>query len=808
MSEPLKAEAFLGTADSGVPLFNRDPGWLRTLQNMRVRPRGGEMAGGWLEARGGREGLRPAGGTATQLSASGYFSGFHQFTSPRGVAIGTANNGTAFGRDIGPRSVFRIFGSADNLTGQYPVVGTNVDTANHWWAFGSTAPFTRLEFNIAQGTGGSYSVVWEYWNGAAWTALTSVVAVDFKTSGVHVCHWSKESNWAPLTLVGDTANAVAGIHLYWVRVRISAIGASGADCWITGSHILSDWVGHRKVFGVLNSVSGVFGQKFVYGQDAALNALWITPAGGTGWGVSSRNQRLRDHFLDFQGTCLHANGNTQRRFDGLSWRDLGFLAPAFSVSAATNTAGPPQFGRACIFSYYMTVGYGPGGSWGESSPTLIGQATMTNTEFAALTWTFSTQPSDDATVLHIYRSADETGTPASAAGSLPAFRIASIDRPVGGVFPTSLSGGDSVYAFPVPSQPMDDSDRTPPGPCKFIDELRGRVLLAASDEFPNRGWWSHTGEGEAYDQEEQYVELKKPIIATAVAFDTWFLWSEDEMVAVSDLDEDIPNIYDVPGGVGAVADAAKSRYGVVMWPSRDGVYAMGPDFKPERVTGTHNQTFGKMSVETHGGSWALFYDSCYHIHLLDRDGVPVGSTPAWRFDLLWPHWNTVDTSLSPLATIVAPFGHADEGVEHPIFGNVNLVVNDRIPRVGEYTTTDDGVGYPCIADIHFGPSGFRKFRPRRASFYFQNDGGWATPVVSNAPGHTTIFKGPTSYGTPTPKVGSDYSLIVANPTDAPSGTQDIVVRFAATTQAGGSVGGQRLVAGYFDGEILEIHPTG
>lgn len=801
MSTPIAVETFHGTVDSKTPLFNRDPGWLKTLSNMRVRP------GGWLEVRGGREGLRPSGGTAAPVHSSGYFVGFHQYQDPSGVAIPTAN-AIVYGRNIAPRPCFRIFGPADNIGTEYPVVGTNVETTSHYWAFGAIRPFTRLTFNIAQGCGGgsTYAITWEYWNGAAWAALTGPTE-DFKTAGVRVVDWNLPANWAPLALVGDTTNTIGGVYLYWVRARVSTIGVATQDCWNTLVPILSDWSGHSKLFASLNGVSGGnYAQTRVYGQDAGGLALWMLPLSATGWADNSRNRELTERYQDYQGTCLRVNGLSQRRFDGFSWRNLGFTSPAFTVSGVVPTLGPPAIGQASRFTYYMTLGYGPGGAWGESAPTTIGNVLLAATDYAALTWTFAGgSPPDDASQIHLYRSQDEFLVPPSSRGLLPAFRIATIDRGVGiGAAGFPVAYNDSTYGF-ISEDALDFTDRTPPGPCRFVNELSGRILLARSEKFPNRGWWSLPGEGEAFDQIRRFVELRKPITGSVVAFDTWFLWSEDEMIGVSDLGEAIPNIFEVQGGTGSVApNAAVTRYGVVTWLSKDGVYAMGADLKVERITPDHGDIFGKMSPETHGGSWARFYDSLYDVHLLTPGGVPVGSQPRWRFDLLQPHWNESSVARSPLAEVTAPLGHADYGVPHPVFGDTNPSTSDRTPYIGEYTTADAGTGFDCIADIHFGPRGLRKFEASRFVAYYQADSAWGTPVISAPPGAAYIWSGPPGYGTPTPVAGTDYKVIVANPNKI-GAAQDIVIRFKATTVPGGVARNQRIVACYLDGEHELIH---
>lgn len=78
--------------------------------------------------------------------------------------------------------------------------------------------FSSLIFDITQKSE-NITVVWEYWNGSAWTTLTVQDNTDqFKREGVNSVNWLIPSNWATTTV-----NSVVG---YWVRARISAVAAS------------------------------------------------------------------------------------------------------------------------------------------------------------------------------------------------------------------------------------------------------------------------------------------------------------------------------------------------------------------------------------------------------------------------------------------------------------------------------------------------------------------------------------------------------------------------------------------------------
>lgn len=83
---------------------------------------------------------------------------------------------------------------------------------------GFSGPFSSIVFNVGT-VAADITVVYEYWNGAAWTALTvEDNTAGFTVSGKGGVYWVQPGNWA-LT----TVNALEG---WIVRCRVSAIGAS------------------------------------------------------------------------------------------------------------------------------------------------------------------------------------------------------------------------------------------------------------------------------------------------------------------------------------------------------------------------------------------------------------------------------------------------------------------------------------------------------------------------------------------------------------------------------------------------------
>lgn len=106
----------------------------------------------------------------------------------------------------------------------YNLLGT-VPTVNKAVYFGSKTSdtnvpggtFSGVVFDITQ-IAQDITIVWEYWNGSSWAALTVQDSSNgFRILGGGSVHWVIPAIWA--------TTAVNGITGYWVRARISALGA-------------------------------------------------------------------------------------------------------------------------------------------------------------------------------------------------------------------------------------------------------------------------------------------------------------------------------------------------------------------------------------------------------------------------------------------------------------------------------------------------------------------------------------------------------------------------------------------------------
>lgn len=93
-------------------------------------------------------------------------------------------------------------------------------------ASANAAPFTSIVFDIGTAQTDLTTIVWEYWNGGAWAVLstadgttTSGITPSFIFTGVRAINWQAPAAWS------TSASAVNTVSGWWVRARITAIGA-------------------------------------------------------------------------------------------------------------------------------------------------------------------------------------------------------------------------------------------------------------------------------------------------------------------------------------------------------------------------------------------------------------------------------------------------------------------------------------------------------------------------------------------------------------------------------------------------------
>jgi hypothetical protein len=107
---------------------------------------------------------------------------------------------------------------ANNTTANDMTLLPPVPAVNDAYYFGFTVNLVdTIRVNIGTPGVGTWTIVWEYWNGASWTGLSNVVdgTTGFKAAaGNHDMNFDRPANWALTT--------VKTISAYWIRARVSA----------------------------------------------------------------------------------------------------------------------------------------------------------------------------------------------------------------------------------------------------------------------------------------------------------------------------------------------------------------------------------------------------------------------------------------------------------------------------------------------------------------------------------------------------------------------------------------------------------
>jgi hypothetical protein len=84
-------------------------------------------------------------------------------------------------------------------------------------------PFSNVIFDLAQAAAGNIQGTWEYWSGAAWTAIAdfddTTILTTYELGGTGVCYinFTPVAGWAEMT--------VNGVYGYWIRLNVTAIAA-------------------------------------------------------------------------------------------------------------------------------------------------------------------------------------------------------------------------------------------------------------------------------------------------------------------------------------------------------------------------------------------------------------------------------------------------------------------------------------------------------------------------------------------------------------------------------------------------------
>lgn len=91
-------------------------------------------------------------------------------------------------------------------------------SAGDAYYFGDDNQFDAMDLNVSTAGDGTWTIVWEYYDGSSWTPLSNVTddTNGFQTGGKNTINWNIPGDWQTTT-VGGIADT------YWVRARLDSI---------------------------------------------------------------------------------------------------------------------------------------------------------------------------------------------------------------------------------------------------------------------------------------------------------------------------------------------------------------------------------------------------------------------------------------------------------------------------------------------------------------------------------------------------------------------------------------------------------
>lgn len=104
--------------------------------------------------------------------------------------------------------------ASNNTTADDMTLLPAAPAVNDAYYFGAQSPFRELTVTLSQAGIGVYTLAWEYWNGAAWTAIPGVQDGTFGFTQTGTVSFTIPGAWASST--------VNSIGAYYVRARVSA----------------------------------------------------------------------------------------------------------------------------------------------------------------------------------------------------------------------------------------------------------------------------------------------------------------------------------------------------------------------------------------------------------------------------------------------------------------------------------------------------------------------------------------------------------------------------------------------------------
>lgn len=238
---------------------------------------------------------------------------------------------------------------ADILAGvSFPLMADGGDIAY----FGKDTPFAELYFDMD--TNGNYgTVVWEYWNGAAWTAtIPTGAGKDLSADGKVI--FGTLASWAETTVNGTSA--------YWVRAKVDSYTTTGTVKCVRQNFVVNtDYVYNPGQYAATGRVAGSVGRiasaAIADGEAVKVSFSYVTWTSQvfnlTMGGYAQGSCRLECHpqagrglsfDLEFPKVQIKANGN-------LPLNDQEWLGLPITIEVLDDYINTPTYPMGRFISY-------------------------------------------------------------------------------------------------------------------------------------------------------------------------------------------------------------------------------------------------------------------------------------------------------------------------------------------------------------------------------------------------------------------------------------------------------------------------
>jgi hypothetical protein len=270
-----------------------------------------------------------------------------QFSSSR-----TNHQGVAQFMDMANISLDNIFHEATANTftdlshlreGNTGAASVNVlSTTNAHLYFGDSVTFQEVFVQTSNAMAGG-TLVWEYWNGSAWTAFTATASTGANFSASAYYGWPALTGWATTT--------VNGVSKFWVRVRTTTTPSSA---------LLLTWANTSNFSGqYLFCRTHGLTRFYVTAQGHIYTAGRIYPGNITATGLNSVTNTTR-YFYD-DGTNLGFVGSVTLATGSLLMGSNVFVDASRNVTAGTITASGALTTVGAIRTNSGSIGLTAGG---------------------------------------------------------------------------------------------------------------------------------------------------------------------------------------------------------------------------------------------------------------------------------------------------------------------------------------------------------------------------------------------------------------------------------------------------------------